>query len=175
MMTKRKIYLLGTVLAVIAETLLVYIIYLNPNKTPPLYDLKIQVWLNASFNFLCGVCLLVAYIKIKSYQVRQHIIWIHLAILFSILFLINYIFYHLSVGHVIFNNPSLRPIYLVLLATHLISSFIVLPMVFISYLLGITNKLTQHKKLARWTFWIWEYVSVTGVIIVIFLQFFHQT
>ena len=162
------------ILAFLAELFLVFIIYFNPYRIEPLYDPALMSWGSATFNSLAALSLMVAILLIRKKRVRAHIIWIHITLLFSSCFLINYIFYHLSVGHVTFNNQTLRPYYLILLITHLTSSFISLPLIFATYTLAMTKRIEEHKKIAKFTFSLWMYVSVTGVIVVLFLKLFNQ-
>jgi uncharacterized membrane protein YozB (DUF420 family) len=169
-LSKSKIIFLSLFFAVTAELLLIFIIYFNPYKISAIYDPEIQVWINALFNALSAATLLFAYRLIKRGRIKAHIIAVHIALLFSALFLVNYIFYHMSVGHVVFHHPTLRPIYLTLLISHLVCSVICLPMIFITYGLGITRRLAESKKLAMITFIMWEFVSVSGVMIVFFLK-----
>lgn len=173
-MSEKKIIGLSLGLALVAEIFLIFIIYFNPNKIAPLYDPSLQMTMNGFFNFLSAVCLMVAFINIKKQNIKRHIIWVHLALLSSALFLGNYILYHLSVGHVIFNNPDWRGPYLVILATHLLASLICLPLIFVTYGLAIKGFRQRHKEVAKYTFILWEYVSVTGVFLILFLKFVHQ-
>jgi putative membrane protein len=169
-----KILATSLIVSILAELFLVYIIYYNQFKIVPIYDSELQVWLNALFNSLSAICLAIAVVFIKQKKRNLHILWIHFAVRFSSLFLINYIFYHMSVGHVVFNNQSWRTVYLLILASHLLTSVICLPMIFTTYSLGVFGYLEGHKKLAKWTFILWEYVSVTGVTIVLMLKFLNS-
>lgn len=171
-MSKKLIILVSVILALVAETFLIYILYFNSNTLEPLMDPKIWPWFSALFNSLSATCLALAFLFIRHQKIKQHIIFIHLALLFSAAFLVNYILYHLSVGHVQFNYAPLRTYYLILLIVHLLTSIITLPMIFASYLLGINQKLVEHKKLALMTFYLWEFVSVSGVAIVVISQLF---
>lgn len=166
----KRIILTCLLLSFIAEAALVFIIYFNPFKITPLYSPSIQPWVNAFFNTASAISIGIAYKYIKYKHIRMHKIFVHLALIFSTLFLINYIFYHLSVGHMIFENQSWRTLYLLLLMTHLLCSIITLPLIFISYGLGIFGRLADHKKLAKWTFLLWEYVSISGVMVVLMLK-----
>lgn len=170
-LNKNKILSFSLIVAILAELLLVYIIYFNPHKVAPIYDTSLQSWVSALFNGLSAISLIFAFKFAKTHQKQKHIMAIHFALLFSSLFLLNYIFYHLSVGHVKFPNNSFRPYYLIILFTHLLASITCLPMIFMTYALGFFDYLLDHKRFAKFTFFLWEYVSVTGVIVVLFLKF----
>ena len=172
-MNQKNAIILGLIISVIAEVFLVYLVYFNQFKIEPVMDLSKQVWLNALFNSLSAISLFFAMLAIKKKQVKKHVLSIHLALAFSALFLINYILYHSSAGHVPFEGESYRILYFSVLITHLVASFISLPLVFISYLLGVFGHVYAHKKIAFKTFLLWEYVSITGVLIVLIRKFLN--
>lgn len=161
-------------LSLVAEIFLIFIIYFNSNKIPSILPSDIQSWISALMNGLSAISLYIAWLNIKKGKQKWHILFIHFALFFSSLFLINYILYHLSVGHVKFTNENYQFLYFGVLITHLLGSIIVLPMIFSSYFLGISGHLKEHKKLAKFTFFLWEYVSVTGVLIVFMLKFLND-
>ena len=173
-MSEKKVIFLSLFLALIAEAFLIFIIYFNPQKIAPLYNPSLQMTMNGVFNFCSGFALLIAFKFIKNKKIKLHIIWIHIALLSSAFFIVNYIIYHLSVGHVIYNNPNWRTLYLTILGTHLLASVICLPLIFVTYGLAIKGFKVGHKKIAKYTFFLWEYVSVTGVLLIFFLKFIHQ-
>jgi putative membrane protein len=169
-MTTKKILITSITTSLLAIVFLIYIIYFNVNKIEPLYSTSLQATINAIFNASSAISLAIAIFWIKRKNKKNHILFIHLALFFSSCFLVNYIFYHMSIGHVKFLNPDYRTIYLLILVSHLICSVITLPLIFTTYLYGIFGHLTSHKKLAGVTFFMWEYVSITGVIIVTMLK-----
>ena len=174
-MKQKKLSLfIGFFLAIICEVFIFSIVYFNTWKILPIYDPNLAPWFSAGFNLLSAILLFIAVLYAKKKYLKHHKIFIHLALLASALFLINYCAYHLSSSPVVFKTASLRPLYLVLLFSHLISSIICLPLIFISYGFGIFNILPEHPKLARITFYFWEYVSISGILIVIFIKFFRS-
>jgi putative membrane protein len=173
-MSKNRIIVGSLLISIIAELFLVYIIYFNPNKISAIYDQELQSWMSAVMNGLSALSLTCAIFFIRRNDKTNHIIFIHFALLFSSLFLINYIFYHLSVGHVRFTNEEYKVVYFFTLITHLFTSIISLPMIFTTYALGIFNYLPDHKRFAKLTFVLWEYVSITGVLIVLMLKFLNN-
>ena len=170
-MTNKRITVYALTTAIIAEIFLIFIIYFNPNKIEPVMDSQLQSLLSGSLNALSAIALFIAYLFVKKKNTKWHKIFIHIALVFSSLFLVNYILYHMSVGHIKYLNEDFRTLYLFILITHLLTSVISLPMIFITYALGITGRLQEHLKIAKMTFLLWEYVSVTGVIVVYMLNF----
>jgi putative membrane protein len=92
------------------------------------------------------------------------------ALLTSTLFLISYLTYHFQVPRTVFRDPAwIRPYYLVLLGTHTVLAMVLLPLVIRTVLLALRRQMSQHRWWARWTWPIWMYVSVTGVVIYVLL------
>ena len=82
----------------------------------------------------------------------------------SALFLVNYIYYHFSHGDTRFEGQGVaRPIYFALLISHVLLSVLTFPMILTSFYLGLSNRLLMHRRLSRWTWAGWMYVSITGV------------
>ena len=135
--------------------------------------------INASLNGLCGILIVLGYIAIRSRMIRTHKIIMLSAMAVSAIFLACYLYYHFAVMD---GQPTrftgqgpVRIIYLAILLTHTILAAIVAPMALISTYLGLKDKLSKHKTLARWTLPIWLYVSVTGVIVYVMLYHLYPS
>src|SRR6185295_17354821 len=88
----------------------------------------------------------------------------------SSLFLVCYLVYHAQVGSVRFTRQGLvRPLYFTILVTHVTLAGAVLPMAILTLSRGLQARFPQHRRIARWTFPIWLYVSVTGVLVYVLL------
>jgi uncharacterized membrane protein YozB (DUF420 family) len=127
---------------------------------------------NGSLNGLSAVFLTAGYVFIRRKQRRAHRNCMIAAFVTSTLFLACYLTYHfyrayaLHVGPTIFKDPAwFRPVYLSILATHTILAIVIVPLVFITLRRGLKERFDQHRKIARWTWPLWMYVSVTGVLI----------
>lgn len=122
--------------------------------------------LNASLNGLAAVFLVRGYVQIKAGRKQQHKNSMLTAFVISIVFLICYLTYHLQVGSVKFEKTGLiRPVYFTILVSHILLAFSVPFLAVITLRRGLRNDLRRHVNLAKWTFPIWLYVSVTGVIV----------
>jgi uncharacterized membrane protein YozB (DUF420 family) len=138
--------------------------------------------LNATLNGLSTIFLGFGYWFIKNRRQEAHKRCMIAAFTTSTLFLICYITYHTYVGYVLHRGPTrflqpawFRPIYLTLLTSHTIFAVVIVPMVIISLLRGLRGSFERHKQIARWTWPLWMYVSVTGVVIYLLLyQIFPQ-
>ncbi|NNE92524.1 MAG: DUF420 domain-containing protein [Verrucomicrobiales bacterium] len=125
--------------------------------------------LNATLNGLSAVFLIAGFCFIKAGKKKQHIISMIGAVTFSAVFLICYVIYHTLKGdvHTTFPTeyPTARKIYYPMLISHILLAIVNLPMVIVTVVLAARQKFESHKKWARWTFPIWLYVSVTGVLV----------
>lgn len=125
---------------------------------------------NASLNAISGVLLLVAYVLIKQRKIEQHRKVMLTAFTTSALFLVCYVIYHAQVGSVPFQRQGfVRPLYFTILVTHVTLAAAVLPLALITLSRGLSGRYPQHRRIARWTFPIWLYVSVTGVLVYVLL------
>jgi uncharacterized membrane protein YozB (DUF420 family) len=144
----------------------------------PAYDfLRHLPAVNGTLNGLSAVLLTAGFIFIKRKNVPAHKTCMIGAFCTSVLFLICYLTYHIVVHHVTrFQNPAwFRPIYLVLLGTHTILAVVIVPLVLITLSRALRQRFDKHKQIARWTWPLWMYVSVTGVAVYLILyQIFPQ-
>ncbi len=132
--------------------------------------------LNATLNGLSGILLLTGFAFIRNGYKNAHRNCMVGAIVASALFLISYLVYHFEAGGTVFREPAwFRPIYLFILVTHIILAVAIVPMVIVTVVRAAKERFEKHKRLARWTFPVWLYVSVTGVLIYLLLyQIFPQ-
>jgi putative membrane protein len=131
---------------------------------------------NATLNFTSAVLLGFGYVHIRRGRRDAHKKCMIAAFCTSTLFLACYLYYHFHARSTHFVDPAwFRPIYLTILLTHTVLATAVVPMVFMSFSRAFKERFEAHKKIARWTWPIWMYVSVTGVLIYLLLyQIFPQ-
>jgi putative membrane protein len=128
--------------------------------------------LNASLNALSGILLVIAYVHIRNRRIQQHRRFMLAACTTSILFLICYVTYHSIRGGVVtkFAGEGIwRTIYLSILTSHTILAVVIVPLAILSVWNGLKMRVPQHRRVAKWTFPLWMYVSVTGVLVYFFL------
>ena len=88
----------------------------------------------------------------------------------SSLFLVSYVIYHAQVGSVRFTREGfVRPLYYAILITHVILAATVLPLAIVTLTRGLNGRFREHRRIAKWTFPVWLYVSVTGVLVYVLL------
>ena len=136
--------------------------------------------LNASLNAVCSVLLVLALIFIKRGNRVAHQRCMVVTLITSVIFLASYITYHVwkqrtqGAAHTSFLEPQwFRPIYLSILFSHLILAIAILPLIAVTFTRALRERFDAHKRIARWTWPLWMYVSVTGVLIywLLYIQF----
>ncbi len=131
------------------------------------HDLPI---VNATLNATATVLLLIAYAFIRQRKIEAHRRTMLTAFAVSCVFLVCYLVYHYNVGSVKFDKPGwVRTVYLVILFTHTVLAATVPFLAIITLRRGLRREDARHRKIARWTFPIWLYVSVTGVVVYVLL------
>jgi putative membrane protein len=158
------------VISAAATLFLFWLIYVHPAAATSTQYAFLPA-LNAILNGLAATALLIGYVFIRSRRIRAHRRAMITAFAFSTLFLVSYIAHHALHGDVRYPlHAAFRSIYLPLLASHIILAIVALPMVLVTFFFSLTGRIPQHRKIARWTFPIWLYVSVTGVITYVMLR-----
>jgi len=125
---------------------------------------------NAVLNAASAALLLNGYRLIRRRRVAAHRACMLAALVTSSLFLASYLYYHAHVGSVHYTGEGwLRPIYFTILATHTLLAASVPPLALRTLYLAWTGQIARHRRIARWTWPIWMYVSVTGVVVYLML------
>ena len=126
--------------------------------------------INATLNATSGLLLLAGYALIRARRIEQHRRCMIAAFVASSLFLVCYVIYHAQVGSVRFTRQGfVRPLYFTILITHVTLAATVPPLALVTLTRGLKGRYPQHVRIARWTFPIWLYVSVTGVLVYVLL------
>ena len=135
-------------------------------------DYSVFPKINASLNGLCAALLLCGRALIARRKIAAHRALMVAAFVTSTLFLISYLYYHWP-GHggiIYFRGTGwTRILYFTILTSHTILAIIIVPMVLITLTRALRHQFDRHRAIARWTFPIWLYVSVTGVIVYLML------
>jgi putative membrane protein len=127
--------------------------------------------LNAALNFTSAVFLCAGLLSIRRGRRELHMKLMLTALVFSALFLASYVVYHHYHGDTRFGGLGLvRPIYFFVLVSHVLLSMVALPLVLATLFFAGTRRFERHRRLARVTFPVWLYVSVTGVLVFFLLE-----
>jgi uncharacterized membrane protein YozB (DUF420 family) len=122
--------------------------------------------INASLNGASTVLLLTGRWMISQKRIAAHRVVMLTAMATSTLFLISYVYYHVHVGSVRFQGTGWsRPVYFSILISHVLLAIVIVPMVIITLSRALRERFDRHRAIARWTFPLWLYVSVTGVLV----------
>ena len=150
----------------VATLFLLWLVYVHPPSQEFATRLLFLPALNALFNAMSATALVIGLSYIRKRNITAHRASMITAFVFSSLFLVCYITNHALHGEMRFaGHGPIRTAYLALLISHILLSVIALPMVLITFFFSLTGRFPQHKKIARFTYPIWLYVSVTGVIV----------
>ena len=126
--------------------------------------------LNAILNSTAAVLLGAGFYFIKQRRIEAHKRCMVGAMIVSVAFLTSYVVYHAKVGSVAFTGEGwIRPVYFFILITHIILAIVIVPMVLRTAYFGFGSRFDKHVRIARKTFPLWMYVSVTGVIVYLML------
>jgi len=122
--------------------------------------------INASLNGASTVLLLTGRWMISQKRIAAHRAVMLTAMATSTLFLISYVYYHANVGSVRFQGTGWsRPVYFSILISHVLLAIVIVPMVIITLSRALRERFDRHRAIARWTFPLWLYVSITGVLV----------
>ena len=159
------------VVSALAVSFLLWLVYVHHASADFAGRFLFLPALNALLNGLCAIALCVGLYFIKHRNKEAHRTSMLLAFAFSTAFLISYIVNHALHGDTIFpGHGSIRTLYLSILASHIILSIVALPMVLTTFFFSLTGRFAMHRQIARFTFPIWLYVSITGVVVFLFLR-----
>src|SRR5271170_5012538 len=161
---------IGSIIAVsaVASLFLAWLVYYHAPIDAAGTHLAFLPALDAVLNALCAVFLVIGYRYIRRREIKKHRNSMFAAFIVSTVFLVAYVANHVLHGDMLFPKayPTARFIYLwILLTPHILLAIICLPMILITFFLSLTGRFPAHKKLARWTYPIWLYVSISGVIV----------
>ena len=139
-------------------------------------DYSLLPAVNAVLNGASAVLLYRGRTLIKRGRIATHRRFMLAAVVSSNLFLISYLWYHAHAGVVRFQGQDWpRPVYFSILITHTILAVSLLPLVLITLTRGLRGRYARHRPIARWTYPIWLYVSVTGVVIYVMLYHLYRS
>jgi putative membrane protein len=157
-------------------------------RIPTSIDFSFLPPVHATLNALAAVALVAALVFIKKKQIERHRAAIYAAMGLSVLFLISYVVYHFTSAEVRFGDVDhngvvdaaeraavggLRPVYLVLLITHVTLAGVILPFILFTFNRAFTGQYARHRAMARWVFPLWLYVAVSGPLCYLMLRPFY--
>lgn len=134
-------------------------------------DLSFLPTVYSTMNALAAVFLIRALLYIKQKNIQKHRQMIMIALTLSFLFLLMYVLYHITTPEVKYcGTGTIKTVYLILLFTHIVTAAVSFPFILFTFIRGFTMQVEKHKAMARWVFWLWLYVAITGPIVYIMLR-----
>ena len=173
-MTDKRVFQIILVLSVVVFAVVVVLYQLPKSSSIPEWAKALPA-LNALINGTCSILLLTSLSAIKRKNISLHKRLNLTTFVLSSLFLVSYITFHSFGVETSFpkENP-VRPFYLIILISHIILAATVFPLVLTSLYLGLGNKVELHRKVSRFTFPIWIYVTITGVMVYIMISPYYS-
>lgn len=180
--SNEKAFKLATYISTIAVCALVTILnqkWIPHPDTFPAFIYKLSK-LNAILNGTCSVLLVFSLLAIKMKKIDVHKKINLSAFILSTLFLLSYVTAHYFIPDTKYGDvdhdgmmnaaesaavSGIKPIYVIILLSHIFLAVVVLPMVLLSFYYGLSNQVEKHKKLTRFSYPIWLYVTITGVVV----------
>ncbi|MBA3649418.1 MAG: DUF420 domain-containing protein [Chitinophagales bacterium] len=169
-MKERSINIAIVVVSIAIPVAVFSLFYILPHRNIPALNLGILPALNASLNFTTAILLILGLYFILNRKVHYHRMCMIAAFFLSSLFLISYVIYHALTPPALYGGQGIvRNVYFFILITHIVLAAVIIPLVLITLSRALQTRFDRHKKIARWTFPIWLYVAVTGVIVYLML------
>ena len=122
-------------------------------------------------NLGAAICLLFSLNFIRQKKIEQHRKMNYLALTLSTLFLLMYVLYHITTPEIKYcGEGAIRTVYFILLVTHVVLAAVSFPFILFTFIRGYTMQVEKHKKMARWVYWVWLYVAITGPVVYLMLR-----
>ncbi|PSR56819.1 DUF420 domain-containing protein [Adhaeribacter arboris] len=162
----RKYLVLIAILSVAVPLLVALLLFIPQTGKLGDVDVTFLPKLHALLNSLTAIALLTGYFFVKNKNIRGHRFTMVTAFTLSAFFLISYVTYHYQAAPTRYGGEgTLKMIYYVILLTHIVLAAVIVPLVLLSVYFAVSNQINRHRKIARWTFPIWLYVAITGVVV----------
>ncbi len=125
----------------------------------------------STMNLIAASFLIAALYFIRQKNIAQHRKMILIALSSSFLFLLMYVLYHITTPEIKYCGVgSIRTVYFVLLISHVVLAAISFPFILFTFVRGFTMQVEKHKRMARWVFWVWLYVAISGPLVYLMLR-----
>jgi putative membrane protein len=129
----------------------------------------------STMNALTALILLAGLYFIKNKQPEKHEKAMTAAVLTSFLFLLGYVVYHITNADTKFLGEGwIRPVYFFLLISHIVLAAVIFPFILFTYIRAFTGQFARHKRMARWVYWLWLYVAITGPVLYLMIKPYYK-
>jgi len=162
-------------ISILVPSLVSVLFFVSPPESQYTIDLSFFPRFHAILNSMTALCLLTGVFFVRNKKIKQHRMAMLTAFFLSAIFLVSYITYHsLSEPTSYGGEGLLKSIYYFVLITHIILAALILPLILFTFSKAINNNITAHRKLARWTFPLWLYVALSGVLVYLMISPYYN-
>lgn len=167
----KKISYLIISISVIVPVLISILFFISPPEINLNFNVYFFPRFHAILNSLTAFCIFTGYLYIKQKNILAHRRLMLSAFILSSIFLCSYVFYHFISDPTLYGGDGIfKYVYYFLLLTHIVLAAAILPLILFTFSKALSGKIEQHRKLAKWTFPLWFYVSVSGVLVYLLIS-----
>ncbi len=162
---------LDKIAAVFSVVVILFVVFMRQIPVERQLNLYFLPPFHALLNTVAMGSLIYAFYQIKHKRVEKHRRAIYVAMSCSLVFLLSYVIYHLTTPETKYCGEGvMRGVYFFVLATHILLAALSLPFILFTFIRGYTHQVEKHRRLARWVFWVWLYVTFTGPLCYLMLR-----
>lgn len=174
-MSEKTISTLIIIISIAVPSLVAVLFFVSPPEIQHNLNLSFFPKFHAVLNSLTALCLVLGVYYIKNKKIKIHRAFMLSAFALSAIFLISYVTYHsLSTPTPYGGDGFMKYVYYFILFTHIILAALILPLILFTFSKALNNKIAEHRKLARWTFPLWLYVAITGVLVYLMISPYYS-
>lgn len=170
----KKFLILIAILS-IAIPVVVAMLFFMPKEGSSKVDVSFLPTLHAILNSLTSCALVIGYYNIRKGNIKVHRAAMATAFGLSSIFLVSYVTYHFLGERTIYGGDGyLKLFYYFILLTHIVLAVVIVPLVLLSMYFALTEQFNRHRRISRWTFPIWLYVGITGVLVYLLISPYYS-
>ncbi|WP_116542717.1 DUF420 domain-containing protein [Pontibacter virosus] len=170
----RKFLVVIAILSV-AIPVVVAMLFFMPKEGSSTADVSFLPTLHAILNSITAFALVIGYYNIRKGNIKVHRAAMATAFGLSAIFLVSYVTYHFLGERTIYGGDGyLKLFYYFILLTHIVLAVVIVPLVLLSMYFALSNQFARHRRISKWTFPIWLYVAVTGVLVYIMISPYYS-
>ncbi|WP_210486949.1 DUF420 domain-containing protein [Rufibacter aurantiacus] len=164
-----------SVLSVVVPLLVAFLMFMPQSGKLGDLDVSFLPQLHAVLNSLTAIALIIGYYQIKKQNRRLHRFAMVCAFMLSVVFLVSYVIYHYQAAPTPYGGEgTLRMVYYFILITHIVLAAVIVPLVLLSVYFALSEQYVRHRKVSRWTFPLWLYVAITGVVVYVMISPYYS-
>ncbi|PVY41651.1 putative membrane protein [Pontibacter virosus] len=159
----------------VAIPVVVAMLFFMPKEGSSTADVSFLPTLHAILNSITAFALVIGYYNIRKGNIKVHRAAMATAFGLSAIFLVSYVTYHFLGERTIYGGDGyLKLFYYFILLTHIVLAVVIVPLVLLSMYFALSNQFARHRRISKWTFPIWLYVAVTGVLVYIMISPYYS-